>query len=373
MKIIHVVLGKANPDRMNGVNKVAYYLCRTQDEMGHQVELWGIAGNTEKNYPPRQFRTRLFQQEKWKWNWPRYLKAAVKEQDPDTVFHFHGAFIPEFALLAGYLRRQKRPYVYTPHGALTIGAMQQSSLRKRIYLHLIEARLIRKAKAVQLLGIQEFEYLDKLVKGANKVLIPNGQNLSELEVGELPSSKIFAMGFCGRLDRYHKGLDLMLQAFAEYKQQGYPGRLELIGGGKDEQYLKDLSRKLGLSGEVIFHGPMYGMEKFKMMGRFDLFLHTSRMEGFPMAVLEASGLGVPSLTSPATNFNDYLLMYDAGYPMQENSTENIVAAMKQAAADYYNGRLESKGSQARLMAERSFNWEFIAGKLIRLYHEEQRA
>ena len=47
MKIIHAVLGKANPDRMNGVNKVAHQLAKTQQGMGHEVTVWGIASSLE--------------------------------------------------------------------------------------------------------------------------------------------------------------------------------------------------------------------------------------------------------------------------------------------------------------------------------------
>jgi hypothetical protein len=41
-KIIHLVLGKANPDRMNGVNKVAHNQAIALFELGCDVEIWGI-------------------------------------------------------------------------------------------------------------------------------------------------------------------------------------------------------------------------------------------------------------------------------------------------------------------------------------------
>ena len=42
MKIIHLVLGKANPNRMNGVNKVAHYHAEYLHKLGHEVEIWGL-------------------------------------------------------------------------------------------------------------------------------------------------------------------------------------------------------------------------------------------------------------------------------------------------------------------------------------------
>ena len=48
MEIIHIVLGKANPDRMNGVNKVVYQLATKQADFGEKVAVWGITNDTEK-------------------------------------------------------------------------------------------------------------------------------------------------------------------------------------------------------------------------------------------------------------------------------------------------------------------------------------
>jgi hypothetical protein len=60
MEIIHIVLGKANPDRMNGVNKVVYQLATKQAEFGEKVSVWGISGDTVNNYGERNFNTELF-------------------------------------------------------------------------------------------------------------------------------------------------------------------------------------------------------------------------------------------------------------------------------------------------------------------------
>ena len=62
MKIIHLVLGKANPERMNGVNKVVHQLAKTQATLGQKVSVWGIANDLIPNYPIRNFKTVLFQQ-----------------------------------------------------------------------------------------------------------------------------------------------------------------------------------------------------------------------------------------------------------------------------------------------------------------------
>ena len=92
MKIIHLVLGKANPERMNGVNKVAHKLATVQTELAYEVCLWGVSNDLLHNYPERNFKTRLFQQHRQKINLDKELLKAISTLSKDTVIHFHGRF-----------------------------------------------------------------------------------------------------------------------------------------------------------------------------------------------------------------------------------------------------------------------------------------
>ena len=368
MKIIHVVLGKANPERMNGVNKVAYQLARHQYEMGYDVSVWGFANSLEHNYPPREFTTRLFQQRFSKFGLDPNMANAVRNLSSGAVIHLHGAFIPDFFHLSRLLYKRGIPYVYTPHGSLTAAAMQQSKWRKKAYFSLFEKRLIRNAKSVQLLGEQEFSYLHQLIKIDHKVLIPNGMDLSELPVlPERGEHLELVFNFCGRLDTYHKGLDLMLQGFRLFLKKGHLARLELIGDGKDRPVLEQLARDLGIEKQVVFHGAKYGEEKYRLMAQGDVFLHTSRMEGFPMAVLEAAALGLPCLTSEPTNINSFIREYRAGFPLRELGPAQICEAMETALDFFKTKKLQEKGENARRMVQEAFDWKRICGELVKTY------
>ncbi len=371
MKIIHVVLGKANPERMNGVNKVAYQLAKNQHELGHEATVWGIANSLEHNYPSRNFETRLFLQSPRKWRLDPALTKAVRLLKKDAVLHLHGAFIPEFFLLSRLLRRRQIPYIYTPHGSLTEAAMLQSKWRKQVYFSLFEKTVIRNAKAVQLLGDQEFSYLDQLVQIGHKKLIPNGMDLNELPAGlSRPANDVLVFNFCGRLDTYHKGLDLMLFGFAQFLEKGYRARLEIIGDGIDRVELMRLTDALGIGEHVVFHGAKFGEEKYRLMAQGDVFLHTSRMEGFPMAVLEAAALGLPCLTSEPTNINRFVRQHDAGFPLAEGHTlDSICEAMSTAFDFYQNNKLGEKGENARTMVKQAFDWKNICNELVEVYGE----
>jgi len=369
MLIIHIALGKANPERMNGVNKVVHQLASTQKALGYEVEVWGIANDLEPTYPERNFQTTLFQQYTNK-NLSSDLISAINQLSKDTIIHLHGAFILEFYKITNLLYKQNIPYVFTPHGSFAEAAMEKNKWVKKVYFQLLEKRLIKNAKAVQLLGINEFKHLDKMVTSDNKKLIPNGIDLKKipLPTNATPSND-FIFGFCGRIDTYHKGLDLLLKGFKIFTDKGGYGRLELIGDGKDRPKLQQFAQRLGIADKVIFHGALFGQAKFDVLYSFDVFLHTSRMEGFPMAVLEAAALSIPCLTSEATNVNSYIQEYDAGFPLPVNIPESIASAMESATFmhKYDMEQLQRKGNNARKMVEHSFDWKNIAEKLVETY------
>ena len=363
MKIIHLVLGKANPKRMNGVNKVVHQLANAQAALGQNVQVWGIANNLIPTYPKRNFETCLFQQYKNK-TLCSQLKAAIKTLSNTHIVHIHGAFILEFYQVARLLVQQGVAYVFTPHGSYSEAAMEKNKWVKKIYFQLLEKQLIKKAKIVQLLGTNEWIHLQKMMVVKQAQLIPNGMDFQQIPTNLSPQkSEKLTFGFCGRLAIYHKGLDLMLQGFQQFIQEGGQATLALIGDGKDRPILEKMTTDWGIDDQVVFHGSLFGAKKFHTLHTFDVFLHTSRMEGFPMAVLEAAALSKPCLTSEATNINRYIEQYQAGVALTQNTPRGIAKAMHRFAADYAQNRLKKQGQNAHRMVTTAFNWTTIAQQL----------
>lgn len=370
MKIIHLVLGKANPERMNGVNKVAHNLATTQTNLGYDVTIWGITDSLEHNYPPRIYKTVLFQAINSKFKVHHTIIDAIEKLPKDTIFHMHGSFIKEFYHIAKSLKKANIPYVYTSHGSLGPAAMEQNALVKKYYFTFIERTILKNAKAVHLLGKSEEENVKKLMPNKyHSIKIPNGQNLSQIPHIQIDKSnrKAPVFGFLGRLDKNHKGLDLLLDGFASYTKNGGTGTIEFVGNGPDMDFLISKGKDLGISEQLIFHGAKYGDEKFEFLANFDVFVHTSRMEGFPTAVLEAAAMSLPCLCSEATNANDYLRQWNAGYPYLENTPKEIAQQLKVAETDFYNKTLTQKGQNARKMIETDFTWEKVSKALIDVY------
>jgi glycosyltransferase involved in cell wall biosynthesis len=369
MKVIHLVLGKANPDRMNGVNKVAHHLAMSQHELGVDVEIWGITKSPDATVYPRPFPTILFRAQPFYRDLEPKLLHAISKQKKGTVFHVHGAFITDFYKVTRLLNDLKIPYIYTPHGAFNKVALEKNKWVKKVYINRYEKSILKDARKVQFLGQSEFDHISTIVRLQNKVVVPNGQDFGELEFEfhamQRRAEPVF--GFCGRLDIYYKGLDTLLDGFASYCQKGGEGELWLIGDGPDRPKLEAQCKSLKITDRVQFMGARYGKDKLNRIANMDLFCHPSRSEGSPTAVLEAGALGRPLMVSTATNVGVQVEQHQCGLHLRQSNAKSIEKALFTFLKMYKEKEHPLLGERAREMVSNEFNWKAISKRLIEIY------
>ncbi|MEL6864885.1 MAG: glycosyltransferase [Bacteroidota bacterium] len=369
MRIIHLVLGKANPLRMNGVNQVAHYLAKTQSAMGHEVLLWGITKSEKHDYPPRRYQTILFQPPKRPFALSEELAAAIDQLPLEAIVHIHGTFIPVFFRIAQRLKKRQIGYVHSSHGAFSPIAMQKNAWMKKLYFYCFERHNLLNAKAVHIFGKTAFTHLDQLLPKAPKFLLPNGQDFNKLPAVFPRTQQQLVFGFCGRIKMQVKGLDLLMEGFHQYLLEGGTGQLRIIGDGQDMSALQKLVQDLGIQDEVLFYGAKYGDEKYELLADMDVFVHPSRTEGFPLSVVEATSMGLVCLVSEATNTADYIRHYNAGIALEKNEATHIAKAMQTLEQAFKVNRLEDQRDNALRLSRAEFDWEVIAEKLIRVYEK----
>lgn len=368
MRVIHVVIGKVNTHKMNGVNKVVHELASAQHSLGHQVSVWGITKNPIHNYPKRSYDTILFKDSR-KFSLPKQITAQLATVPQATVFHFHGGFIWQFYMVAKEIVKSGFSYILTPHGSYNRVAMQRSFYKKQLFIWLFENYLVSHAKAIHFIGESEVSGAKSKFQISNYALIPNGENRLELKgLRNRTTSKSLKIGFCGRLDIHTKGLDILLKGIALYiRDNGKPLKLWLIGDGEEKAKLQKLSKSLGLDNYVVFCGSKFGADKVTLFKELDFLVLTSRNEGMPGVVLEASAMGIPSIVSTPTNMAKFVTQHKAGVVVDPNTPVGICKGLAQAFMAWDSELYTKMSAGAINMVESEFDWLKISKKMVLLY------
>lgn len=299
MKIVHVCNIK---NKANGICTVLERLVTCQRILGHDVEAF--------NFFDGGINDKLFHQIN-----VNEFKAMVKADKPDIVI-FHGVFYWALIRLSDFLIRNGIPYLIELHGALSMQNMQKSHVKKTVFQLLFLNRVVKNAKAI--IYLNHLEYCNSAIKNINSkgVVIPNGCDMPgrpfiQKEKCEGKTELLFL----GRIDIKHKGIDVLIQSIKYLKNQNKTSDLHFsfygTGNRTDMEYLK---REMAQIRDVAsYYGAVYGADKQQVLSNADIFIHPSRYEGFPMAILEALSFDLPCIISPMTNMSDIILSSDCGW------------------------------------------------------------
>ncbi|MFE3847463.1 glycosyltransferase family 4 protein [Flavobacterium sp. LB3P45] len=358
MEIIHIVLGKANPERMNGVNKVVYQLATKQVNFGVKASVWGITKDKENNYGERNFETQLFLKQRNPFAISKELKQAILEKNDTAIFHLHGGWIPVYYSLAKLLDKHQIKFVLTPHGAYNIIAMKRSSWSKKFYFSLFEKKLLNRTSKIHCIGKSEVNGLMKIFENKKSILLPYGyENDKTVTIGNTANKNI-VFGFIGRLDIYTKGLDTLINAFAKFKKNQPEAQLWIVGDSSEKILLEKKIKAKSLDKNIILYGSKFGAEKEGLLQKMDVFVHPSRNEGLPLSVIEAASFGKPCIVTDATNIGTQILNCQVGITIYSQSSTQLYEAMKKLFSVWKNP-VEFKKMQenAIKMVEENYNWK----------------
>jgi len=124
--------------------------------------------------------------------------------------------------------------------------------------------------------------------------IPNPLNIPKNIIDSkdviLPKPTFIAVGSL----TYQKGLNYLLEAFAICHTEIPEWNLVLIGDGPLMEELVALSQKLNIENNCLFLGRV--SNPYTIMSQADIYVMSSRYEGFPVALCEAMGLGLPCIS-----------------------------------------------------------------------------
>jgi glycosyltransferase involved in cell wall biosynthesis len=134
----------------------------------------------------------------------------------------------------------------------------------------------------------------------------------------------------GRLDA-QKGFDLLLRAFAACRDRRPDWKLTILGEGEERQRLQALATQLGVAPHVRFPGTV--ADPTPALRGADLFVLSSRFEGFPNALLEAMALGLPVIATDCASGPGRIVRDDVDGLLVPSEDATALAAAMAALMD----------------------------------------
>jgi glycosyltransferase involved in cell wall biosynthesis len=304
---------------------------------------------------------------------PLFSRGRIKElvRTADVV-HLMNHWTILNALVYLEVRRQGKPYVICPAGALPL--VGRSRLLKKIYNLLIGEAIVRNAERMIAVSANEVpEYLRYGGKAERVAVIPNGIDRQDFANCDragflvrhgLPDRP--SILFVGRLNPI-KGPDLLLRAFLQLERKFSDWQLVLAG--PDEGMRAELEAMVsaaGGAGRVFFTGFVAGTEKSAAYHAADLLVIPSRQEAMSIVALEAGICGTP-----------VLLTDQCGFPEVESAGGGLVVG---ASADALQTGLQrilalapekraAMGERLRTLVEEEYLWESVIKRLIAIYEQ----
>ncbi|WP_310411680.1 glycosyltransferase family 4 protein [Chamaesiphon sp. OTE_8_metabat_110] len=209
----------------------------------------------------------------------RVLRRAIVASQPDAIVSFMSA-VNVHTILAGW--NLNIPIIVSEHtypGAIDINRIWQL-LMKWSYRH---------ADLVTVLTQNAIPFYPPAA-GYQTIAIPNPilTPAPAIETARLLATP--SLIAVGRLE-HCKGFDLLLRAFHQLQAKYPQWQLTILGEGKHRAALEELRSQLALTDRVHFPGAVTNVREY--LHQADLFVLSSRIEGFPMALCEAMACGLP--------------------------------------------------------------------------------
>lgn len=161
---------------------------------------------------------------------------------------------------------------------------------------------------------------------------------------------------CGRLSE-QKGFDILIEALSLLPKSS-DWHLRILGKGPDEDALKEQASRLGVGAKVEFMG--FVDNPYPFFEQSDLFVLSSRWEGFGNVIVEAMITGTAVLSAQCPHGPDEIISHgQSGWLVAPNDPKAIAEGLKTLMSD---DKLRNKIALAGRTRAKDFAPELIAKK-----------
>jgi phosphatidyl-myo-inositol dimannoside synthase len=165
-----------------------------------------------------------------------------------------------------------------------------------------------------------------------------------------------------RLEPY-KGVDTALRAVAQCRREGIDLNYLVVGSGKKRKEYQRLAAELDIAGHVRFVGNVPEAELPAVFNLATVYVGASRradgsrVEGFGVALAEASACGVPVIAGQSGGLAEAVHDGETGLVVNPDEPEAVAAALKRLFDDQLLAR--RLGQAGRKAIETYYNWDRV--------------
>jgi glycosyltransferase involved in cell wall biosynthesis len=282
---------------------------------------------------------------------PRMLLSAIKN-DADIVHAHAYGYFPTYACIFS-----NKPTVITTH----------SDPAAKIYPFWDLSRSISLKLCNHVIATTQMEKLHLTKRGVNSkkiTVVPNGITMRPLNATKRNNPCSRTILCLARLDYFHKGQDILLQAMAKVLSKIPDAKLWVVGAGSDLAKLKELTTRLKIGDSVEFKGRINEARKLFLLENCQVLCVSPRTESFGIIYLEAMACGLPIVTTMVGGIPE--VVGDSALLVPPNDPSALADALIQVLT---NGRLADNLSKKGLERAKQFDWDILVKKYEKLYEQ----
>lgn len=297
-----------------------------------------------------------------------WLWQHVTEYD---LVHVHAIFSYASTIAMAIARIKNVPYITRPLGQLCEWSLQQSKLRKQIYLNVIERSNLLHSKSLHFTAEQEKTEFNQLGLNIPNFILPHGvyvptpildaktQVRKILHITDQRPIILF-------MSRIHpkKGLEYLILALSKLKEYNFV--LVIAGSGAPDyvNQIKDLLKTHDICDRTHMIGFVRSETKNLYLQGADIFALTSHSENFGIAAIEALAAGTPVLITDGVAIAPMVKEQAIGYV-----TKLEVGAIASIIQEFFDHPdiARQKGDRATLYIAEHYSWAKITRRLMAAY------
>ena len=195
--------------------------------------------------------------------------------------------------------------------------------------------------------------------------IHNGIDTSKVAIRQVPKiSGRITIGSAGRIVPV-KDYSLLVETACALCARNAHVWFVLAGDGPESPYLREMVRVRGLEGRFTLLGHLEDMSAF--WDKIDVYVNTSRHEGFPITILEAMSRGLPVVAPAAGGLTEVIEPGVSGCLVAERKAEAFATALQNLIAS--PDLRANLGMNARRRVEELFTIRAMVHSYYALYEK----